>query len=61
MFIFNNPAQVSSFDVGLGSGIGEVLPEMRVARALHTSTVLGKYVYVFGGQGESGVLTSCER
>lgn len=58
---FNNPPQVSSFDIGMDSGSGEVLPEMRVARALHTSTVFGKYIYVFGGRDELGALNSCER
>lgn len=58
-----NRIQVSAYD--LSSGKGEMLPEMKFARAYFASVVLGKYIYVFGGfidVGESPkYLNSCER
>lgn len=54
-----NFVQMSSYD--LRSGKEEVLPEMSVGRTHFTSISLGKYIYTFGGIGQSGALKSCER
>lgn len=50
---------MSSYD--LNSGDESILPEMNTAREGFTTLVLGKYIYVFGGNNGDGTISSCER
>lgn len=57
---FDYCSQVSAYN--LNTGEEEILPEMFSGRKNFRPILFGKYIYVFGGFGESEVcINACER
>lgn len=52
-------SQVSSY--ALHSREEEILPEMNSVRKSFASLLIGKFIYVFGGNSATGCTNACER
>lgn len=59
--VLNNFVHLQSVAYDLKSGKKRNLLTMKEPRYVHTSILMEKSIYVFGGRNENGYLSSCER